>query len=98
MAFDPAIIAQALGGLGQAAAGNATSGGTISPGGIVVGSKVVGSGTAATVPAPQTAAEASVYSAYAGNKTASILNSPNLPIIAVIAGLVLAVLLFVRRK
>jgi len=97
--MNPALLTAAAAALGQAAAGNATSGGPASFGGVSVGSKVVGSGTAATVPPPANAAEASMYSGLTGNTASSILNSPNLPIIALVLGAIVAlVMLFPRKK
>ena len=80
------------GGLGQAASGPAVSGGPASFGGVRVGS-----GTASTVPPPQNAVEASAYNGLAGNTTASVLSSPNLPVIAIVAGLLLVAVLFLFR-
>ncbi len=93
MALPLAAVAAIAGGLGAAGGGANTSGGPASFGGVSVGSKVVGSGTAATVPPPQNAAEASVYTAMAGKTSTSWLNSPNLPIIGVIVAVALAALL-----
>lgn len=89
-----------LAGSGLSNEGPAVSGGPAHFGGISVGSKVVGSGSATTVPPPQTTTEGSFYTAATGNQAAALFNSPNLPLIAVLAALVLAAVfvVFPRRK